>query len=59
MFYYDFGDFHVVGASPEILSKEGAAVTLAHRGHAPRVRRERPTRISRRSLGDPQRNRRA
>jgi len=29
MFYYDFGDFHVVGASPEILvRKEGSAVTL-------------------------------
>ena len=29
MFYYDFGDFHVVGASPEILvRKEGRAVTL-------------------------------
>ena len=29
MFYYDFGDFHVVGASPEILvRKEGAAITL-------------------------------
>jgi len=29
MFYYDFGDFHVVGASPEILvRKEGHAVTL-------------------------------
>jgi anthranilate synthase component 1 len=29
MFYYDFGDFHVVGASPEILvRKEGATVTL-------------------------------
>jgi anthranilate synthase component 1 len=29
MFYYDFGDFHVVGASPEILvRKEGGAVTL-------------------------------
>jgi len=29
MFYYDFGAFHVVGASPEILvRKEGAAVTL-------------------------------
>jgi anthranilate synthase component 1 len=29
MFYYDFGDFHVVGASPEILvRKEGDAVTL-------------------------------
>jgi len=29
MFYYDFGDFHVVGASPEILvRKEGNAVTL-------------------------------
>jgi anthranilate synthase component I len=29
MFYYDFGDFHVVGASPEILvRKEGAMVTL-------------------------------
>jgi anthranilate synthase component 1 len=29
MFYYDFGDFHVVGASPEILvRKEGSAVTV-------------------------------
>ena len=29
MFYYDFGDFHVVGASPEILvRKEGTTVTL-------------------------------
>jgi anthranilate synthase component 1 len=29
MFYYDFGDFHVVGASPEILvRKEGLTVTL-------------------------------
>ena len=29
MFYYDFGDFHVVGASPEILVRmEGATVTL-------------------------------
>ncbi len=29
MFYYDFGDFHVVGASPEILvRKEGGTVTL-------------------------------
>src|SRR5918912_4398521 len=29
MFYYDLGDFHVVGASPEILvRKEGATVTL-------------------------------
>src|SRR5262245_56628456 len=29
MFYYDFGDFHVVGASPEILvRKEGSTVTL-------------------------------
>jgi anthranilate synthase component 1 len=29
MFYYDFGDFHVVGASPEILvRKEGNTVTL-------------------------------
>ncbi|HEV3241015.1 MAG TPA: anthranilate synthase component I [Casimicrobiaceae bacterium] len=29
MFYYDFGDFHVVGASPEILvRKEGDVVTL-------------------------------
>ena len=29
MFYYDFGDHHVVGASPEILvRKEGRAVTL-------------------------------
>ena len=29
MFYYDFGDYHVVGASPEILvRKEGRTVTL-------------------------------
>ncbi len=29
MFYYDFGDFHVVGASPEILvRKEGSRITL-------------------------------
>jgi anthranilate synthase component 1 len=29
MFYYDFGDFHVVGASPEILvRKEGSTVTV-------------------------------
>ena len=29
MFYYDFGDFHVVGASPEILvRKEGQTITL-------------------------------
>src|SRR5206468_11783728 len=29
MFYYDFDDFHVVGASPEILvRKEGANVTV-------------------------------
>ncbi|HTS23937.1 MAG TPA: anthranilate synthase component I [Casimicrobiaceae bacterium] len=29
MFYYDFGDLHVVGASPEILvRKEGGVVTL-------------------------------
>ncbi|MDQ6619593.1 MAG: anthranilate synthase component I [Pseudomonadota bacterium] len=29
MFYYDFGDFHVVGASPEILvRKEGRTLTL-------------------------------
>ncbi len=29
MFYYDFGDFQVVGASPEILvRKEGSSVTL-------------------------------
>ena len=29
MFYYDFDDFHVVGASPEILvRKEGTAITL-------------------------------
>jgi anthranilate synthase component I len=29
MFYYDFGDFHVVGASPEILvRKEGRNITL-------------------------------
>ena len=49
MFYYDFGDFHVVGASPEILvRKEGAdGHAAADRRHAPaRQRRARTTRRS-------------
>ena len=46
MFYYDFGDFHIVGASPEILvRKEGSTRhAAADRGHAPARRdpRRRP-----------------
>ena len=36
MFYYDFGDFHVVGASPEILvRKDGGRSRATDRRHAP------------------------
>ena len=57
MFYYDFGDFHVVGASPEILvRKEGATVTLRpDRRHAAARRDARGGRgaRARSSLADP------
>ncbi|MEI2762315.1 MAG: chorismate-binding protein [Methanothrix soehngenii] len=50
MFYYDFGDFHVVGASPEILvRKEGDTVTLRPiAGTRPRGRHARGRRDARR-----------
>jgi anthranilate synthase component 1 len=49
MFYYDFGDFHVVGASPEILvRKEGSTVTLRPiAGTRPARRRARRRRSAR------------
>ena len=56
MFYYDFGDFHVVGASPEILvRKEGDAVTLRPiAGTRPRgASREADERLARELLADP------
>ena len=56
MFYYDFGDFHVVGASPEILvRKEGSAVTLRPiAGTRPRgATREADERLAEELLGDP------
>ena len=57
MFYYDFGDFHVVGASPEILVRkegDGGDAAADRRHAAARSRRARPTRSSRRELlGDP------
>jgi anthranilate synthase component 1 len=56
MFYYDFGDFHVVGASPEILvRKEGAAVTLRPiAGTRPRgVTREADEKLAAELLADP------
>ena len=59
MFYYDFGDFHVVGASPEILvRKEGDSDHAApDRRHAAarrdaRGRRDTGDRTARRSQGD-------
>ena len=38
MFFFDFGDFHVVGASPEILVRleHGNGHAAADRRHAPR-----------------------
>ena len=56
MFYYDFGDFHVVGASPEILvRKEGSAVTLRPiAGTRPRgATRDADERLAEELLGDP------
>ncbi len=56
MFYYDFGDFHVVGASPEILvRKEGDVVTLRPiAGTRPRgATREADERLARELLADP------
>ena len=49
MFYYDFGDFHVVGASPEILvRKEGVdGHAAADRRHAPARRDARRRRAPR------------
>ncbi|HSS69363.1 MAG TPA: anthranilate synthase component I [Casimicrobiaceae bacterium] len=56
MFYYDFGDFHVVGASPEILvRKEGETVTLRPiAGTRPRgATRETDERLASELLADP------
>ena len=56
MFYYDFGDFHVVGASPEILvRKEGATVTLRPiAGTRPRgATREADEKLAQELLADP------
>ncbi len=56
MFYYDFGDFHVVGASPEILvRKEGTAVTLRPiAGTRPRgATREADEKLATELLSDP------
>jgi anthranilate synthase component 1 len=56
MFYYDFGDFHVVGASPEILvRKEGTGITLrALAGTRPRgATREADERLAAELLADP------
>jgi anthranilate synthase component 1 len=56
MFYYDFGDFHVVGASPEILvRKESETVTLRPiAGTRPRgATREADDRLASELLADP------
>jgi anthranilate synthase component 1 len=56
MFYYDFGDFHVVGASPEILvRKEGDTVTLRPiAGTRPRgANREADEKLAEELLADP------
>src|SRR5215471_17872187 len=56
MFYYDFGDFHVVGASPEILvRKEGDTVTLRPiAGTRPRgATRDADERLAAELLADP------
>ncbi len=56
MFYYDFGDFHVVGASPEILvRKEGQTVTLRPiAGTRPRgATREADDKLAAELLADP------
>ena len=62
MFYYDFGDFHVVGASPEILvRKEGATVTLRPiAGTRPRgATRDADEKLAQELLGRPEGDRRA
>ena len=63
MFYYDFGDFHVVGASPEILvRKEGVDRDAApDRRHAAARRdaRRRRARSPASSRADPEGDRRA
>jgi anthranilate synthase component 1 len=56
MFYYDFGDFHVVGASPEILVRlEGDAVTVRPiAGTRPRgATREQDLALEQELLADP------
>ncbi len=56
MFYYDFGGFHVVGASPEILvRKEGPTVTLRPiAGTRPRgATRDEDERLAQELLNDP------
>jgi anthranilate synthase component 1 len=56
MFYYDFGDFHVVGASPEILvRKEGRGITLRPiAGTRPRgATREADEQLAKELLADP------
>jgi anthranilate synthase component 1 len=56
MFYYDFGDYHVVGASPEILvRKEGRTVTLRPiAGTRPRgATREADAKLADELLADP------
>ena len=56
MFYYNFGDFHVVGASPEILvRKEASTVTLRPiAGTRPRgATRDADERLARELAGDP------
>jgi anthranilate synthase component 1 len=56
MFFYDFGDFHVVGASPEILvRKEGTTVTLRPiAGTRPRgSTRDADEKLARELLADP------
>ena len=56
MFYYDFGDFHVVGASPEILvRKEGETITLRPiAGTRPRgATREADEKLATELLSDP------
>jgi anthranilate synthase component 1 len=62
MFYYDFDDFHVVGASPEILvRKEGTAITLRPspaRGHAASTR-EADEALAQELANDPEGARRA
>jgi len=56
MFYYDFGDFHLVGASPEILvRKEASTVTLRPiAGTRPRgENRDADERLARELAADP------